>query len=978
MRYVFLLFMNTKYTIHDFVGLMENRTQESLNEFGGIEGIASELKTDLERGILDLDSIGPRREKFGGNMLPDPPSKSFFSLFFHALKEPMLIILMITSFVALILSLAFPDPEDSHAWIDSVSILVAVLLVAMAQAVTDYKQQVAFTAINKMKNDNPITVVRNGQRIKISATEVVVGDLLYLDVGNKVVGDGLFISGRKLVVNESATTGESRPINVPKDTIFLTGGSTVEQGDCLALVLCVGVNTQSGAIFGDIAKQSEEEERTPLETKLDLLAKQITWLGVAGSLLTFFVLLTKWIVDISKKPWQFQFLNTLVRHFIVAVTIFVCAVPEGLPLAVTISLSYSMSRMMEDNNFVRHLNACETMGGASNICSDKTGTLTTNKMTVTQFYYGGTDYNVKSVPDMPQEIKDIFGIGVSVNSKGKISKDEKGLLVYDGKSTECALVLFVEGMGYQYEQIRKDRPSLEIFDFDSDRKRMSTVIADPTGETDVLINVKGAPEVVIQMCTKFVAADGSIQPITPEFREQLGQQLLNYSKQMLRGLLMAYRKGGEYSTPQAAECDLTMIGVAAIEDPIRDEVPDAIRQCHIAGVTVRMVTGDNIETAKAIATRCGILTENGLCLTGNEFRKMPEDKLIEILPKLQVLARSTPRDKFRLVRVLKQCGEVVAVTGDGTNDALALHTADVGLSMGMTGTEIAKEASDIVILDDNFRSIMRAMMWGRCVFDNVRRFLQFQLTVNVSALIISFLGSIVFDTSPLKPVQLLWVNLIMDSFGALALATEKPRDYLLQRPPYGRKVQLLSGVLLVNIIGQAVYQITILLIILLAGDNIWVITDVATAKPKTQHYTLVFNAFVFCQIFNLLNSRVVSKQQRFFDGILSNGLFIIIFIGICIVQGVIVEYGGNVFDTTHLTLEQWLSCVGFGFLSLIVGFFLRLLPVKEVSYESVEEERKLMYDSVLESLRGLTEDEKWRREAEEAERLEAESSAAKN
>ena len=961
--------MNTKLTTESLVSLMEIKTLEALNEHGGVQGLLQELQTDSEKGITDLSSIPLRREKFGANTLPDPPTKTFFALFFNALKEPMLIILMISSIVALALSLAFPDPKDSHAWIDSVSILVAVLLVSLAQALTDLKQQTAFTAINKMKNDNPITVVRDSKRIKISGPEVVVGDILYLDVGNKIIGDGLYLSGRKLVVNESATTGESRPINIDETKPFLTGGSTVEQGDCLFLVLAVGVHTQTGAIFGDLAKKNEDDEKTPLEVKLSILAAQITWVGVAGSLLTFFVLLVKWILDVSKVAWDFKYLNVLVRHFIQAVTIFVCAVPEGLPLAVTISLSYSMSRMMEDNNFVRKLKSCETMGGASNICSDKTGTLTTNKMTVTQFYYGGKDYNARETPEMPKEVRDIFGIGVSVNSKGKVSKDEKGLLVYDGKSTECALVLFVEGMGYAYEKIRKDYPSLEIFDFDSDRKRMSTVINYPQNSSDVLINVKGAPEVVIQMCTKFVAEDGSIQPITPEFREQLNTQLLNYSKQMLRGLLMAYRIGGDYSNPTVAESDLVMIGVAALEDPLRDEVPDAIKQCHTAGVTVRMVTGDNIETAKAIASRCGILTEEGICLSGNEFRKMPETDLIQILPKLQVLARSTPRDKFRLVRILKQCGEVVAVTGDGTNDALALNTADVGLSMGMTGTEIAKEASDIVILDDNFRSIMRAMMWGRCVFDNVRRFLQFQLTVNVSALIISFLGAIIFETSPLKPVQLLWVNLIMDSFGALALATEKPRDYLLHRPPYGRTIHLLNNYLLINIVGQSIYQIALLLTVLLGGQEIW--PDLLNSKER--HYTMVFNAFVYCQIFNLLNSRVVTKQQGFFDGILSNGLFIIIFLGIFIVQYFIVEFGGEVFDTVPLTINNWISCIIIGFFSLIVGAFLRALPVTEVSYESVEAERKLKYEAVLESLRGLTEDEMWRREAEENERLQNES-----
>jgi Ca2+-transporting ATPase len=632
-----------------------------------------------------------------------------------------------------------------------------------------------------------------------------------------------------------------------------------------------------------------------------------------------------------------------------------------------------MARMMEDNNFVRHLDACETMGGASNICSDKTGTLTTNKMTVTQFWYANRDHNRDETPNFAPELKDIFGIGISVNTKGKVTTNEKGVLVYDGKSTECALCLYVEKLGYKYEDIRRERPSLSIIDFDSDRKRMTTVIPSPTDPNTVLVCSKGAPEVMINYCTQFVADEaGTVQPIDADFRDRLNNQLRQYSLQMLRSLLIAYRLGGDYSTTEAAETDLIVIGVAAISDPIRPEVPDAIKACRTAGVTVRMVTGDNIETAKAIAKECGIYNESdgGICMTGNEFRSTPKLELLEKLPRLAVLGRSTPMDKFRLVRTLKEVGEVVAVTGDGTNDAIALKTANVGLSMGLCGTEIAKEASDICILDDNFKSIMMALMWGRCVFDNVRRFLQFQLTVNVAAVFIAFIGSILGEgESPLKPIQLLWVNMIMDSLGALALATEKPRPYLLERPPYGRKVPLLSPVLLLNIAGQGIYQIIISVLMMTIGDKIWKNTPLRSDVLNT----LIFNVFVFCQIFNLPNSRVVAKSQSVFDGLFSNSLFLIIFFGISVIQAIICEFGGNVFHTTGLDWIQWLSTLLMGVICWILGFILRAVPVKELSYEDVERQRVDAYEALKETLRGLSAEEQWELEKKQAEEAEAEN-----
>jgi Ca2+-transporting ATPase len=960
----------------DFVKLMEEREMASLQTFHGVEGVARSLASGLSTGLADVASIEARREKYGENALPDPKQKTFLQLFLTALSDKMLIILMIAAIVSLILYAVFHEEEDKTGWVDSASILIAVVVVALVQSITDYRQQQAFTTINRMKNDNLVSVIRSGERVRVRATEIVVGDLLYLDAGNKLVADGLFVDGRGLKLNESETTGETLPVTIDENHPFMCSGATVEAGDGHMLAVCVGVRTQAGAIFAQMG-ETEEEEKTPLGEKLEHLASLITWFGVAGATLTFLVLTILWGVDINATGWrQTEHVNKLIENFMVGVTIFVCAVPEGLPLAVTISLSYSMSRMMEDNNFVRHLDACETMGGASNICSDKTGTLTTNRMTVTQFWYAGKDHGRGEQPDMPQPLRDRFGIGVSVNTKGKVTKNDKGVLVYDGKSTECALVLFVEAMGYNYEDLRHSHETLLIIDFDSDRKRMSTVIQCPDEPEQALISSKGAPEVMIELCTHYINEQHEVAEVDQAFKDRLRDQLAEYSAQCLRSLLIAYRVGGEYRSPEEAESDLTVIGVAAISDPIREEVPGAIKSCRGAGVTVRMVTGDNIDTARAIAKECGILSEDdgGISMTGNEFRSTPKLALLEKLPNLRVLARSTPMDKFRLVRILKELGEVVAVTGDGTNDAIALKTANVGLSMGLCGTEIAKEASDIVILDDNFKSIMMAMMWGRCVFDNVRRFLQFQLTVNVAAVVIAFIGSLIEDgDSPLKPIQLLWVNMIMDSFGALALATEKPRPYLLERPPYGRQVQLLSGVLLLNIIGQALYQVIVEILIMTVGDRIW--TDLGDVELRRN--TLVFNVFVFSQIFNLLNSRVVAKSQSIIDGIFSNYLFIVIFLGIAAVQAIITEFGGIVFHTCGLTWVHWLSTLLLGVITLALGVGLRLIPVKELTYAEVEQTRQDSYEKLKETLRGMSDEQQWQLEQQEQAAAEEENKKKK-
>ena len=533
---------------------------------------------------------------------------------------------------------------------------------------------------------------------------------------------------------------------------------------------------------------------------------------------------------------------------ILSITIVVVAVPEGLPLAVTISLAYSVMKMKDDNNLVRRLDASETMGGANQICSDKTGTLTQNKMTVVELYVQerceiDLDY-------CTEQTKQIFFLSVGFNSTAQLLRDENGKQIRKGNQTECGLLDFIGSYGIDYQQIR--RINEEIFDipFSSKRKRMTTVTYSPFGNGKYIVLVKGASEIILSLCSKFIGAEGEIKELTPEKLEHIDQSVISdFANEAYRTLSIAYKevtveefdeyKGnadldGDHIIENFLESDLTLISIVGIQDPLRDGVPQAVGRCKRSGITVRMVTGDNLTTARAIAKNAGILSPREsqnefACMEGKFFREevggleeakdkngntyekvKNEAKFFEIIRHLKVLARSSPQDKYLLVTGLKNQGSVVAVTGDGTNDAPALKKADVGFSMGIAGTEVAKEASDIILLDDNFSTIVNAIMWGRNIYSSVRKFLQFQLTVNVVAIFIAFIGGVVLGESPLTTVQLLWVNLIMDTFAALALATEPPKPELLEDAPHGRDDNIVTSVMWRNVIGQSVYQIFIL------------------------------------------------------------------------------------------------------------------------------------------------------------------------
>ncbi|ETE60239.1 Plasma membrane calcium-transporting ATPase 2, partial [Ophiophagus hannah] len=648
--------------------------------------------------------------------------------------------------------------------------------------------------------------------------------------------------------------------------------------------------------------------------------------------------------------------------FIIGVTVLVVAVPEGLPLAVTISLAYSVKKMMKDNNLVRHLDACETMGNATAICSDKTGTLTTNRMTVVQAYVGDVHY--KEIPDpdsIPAKTMDLLVNAIAINSAytTKILPPEKegGLPRQVGNKTECGLLGFVMDLKQDYQPVRNQMPEeklYKVYTFNSVRKSMSTVIKMP--DDSFRMYSKGASEIVLKKCSKILNAAGETRIFRPRDRDEMVKKVIEpMACDGLRTICVAFRDfpsdpEPEWDTENDILTDLTCICVVGIEDPVRPEVPEAIRKCQRAGITVRMVTGDNINTARAIAIKCGIIHpgEDFLCIEGKDFNRrirnekgdIEQERIDKIWPKLRVLARSSPTDKHTLVKGIidstqVEQRQVVAVTGDGTNDGPALKKADVGFAMGIAGTDVAKEASDIILTDDNFSSIVKAVMWGRNVYDSISKFLQFQLTVNVVAVIVAFTGACITQDSPLKAVQMLWVNLIMDTFASLALATEPPTESLLLRKPYGRNKPLISRTMMKNILGHAVYQLTLIFTLLFVGEKMFKIDSGRNAplhSPPSEHYTIIFNTFVMMQLFNEINARKIHGERNVFDGIFRNPIFCTIVLGTFAVQIVIVQFGGKPFSCSPLELDQWMWCVFIGLGELVWGQVIATIPTSRLKF----------------------------------------------
>ncbi|XP_072847529.1 plasma membrane calcium-transporting ATPase 3 isoform X2 [Pogona vitticeps] len=903
------------------------------------------------------------------------------------------------------------EGESEAGWIEGAAILLSVICVVLVTAFNDWSKEKQFRGLqSRIEQEQKFTVIRNGQQVQIPVAELVVGDIAQIKYGDLLPADGVLIQGNDLKIDESSLTGESDHVrkSVEKDPMLLSGTHVME-GSGRMVISAVGVNSQTGIIFTLLGAGGEEEEKkdkkakkqdgavamemqplksaeggemeerekkkasvpkkekSVLQGKLTKLAVQIGKAGLVMSAITVIILVLYFVIEtfvIDGKTWMAEctpvYVQYFVKFFIIGVTVLVVAVPEGLPLAVTISLAYSVKKMMKDNNLVRHLDACETMGNATAICSDKTGTLTTNRMTVVQSYLGDTHY--KETPDpsnLTPKTLDLLVHAIAINSAytTKILPPEKegGLPRQIGNKTECSLLGFVLDLRRDYQPVREQIPEeklYKVYTFNSVRKSMSTVICMPDGGYRLFS--KGASEILLKKCTNILNSNGELRAFRPRDRDEMIKKVIEpMACDGLRTICIAYRdfpagKEPEWDNENEIVIDLTCISVVGIEDPVRPEVPEAIRKCQRAGITVRMVTGDNLNTARAIAAKCGIIQpgEDFLCLEGKEFNRrirnekgeIEQERLDKIWPKLRVLARSSPTDKHTLVKgiidsTIGDQRQVVAVTGDGTNDGPALKKADVGFAMGIAGTDVAKEASDIILTDDNFSSIVKAVMWGRNVYDSISKFLQFQLTVNVVAVIVAFTGACITQDSPLKAVQMLWVNLIMDTFASLALATEPPTEALLLRKPYGRNKPLISRTMMKNILGHAVYQLIIIFTLLFVGEVFFDIDSGRNAplhSPPSEHYTIIFNTFVMMQLFNEINARKIHGERNVFDGIFGNPIFCSIVLGTFAIQIVIVQFGGKPFSCSPLNAEQWLWCLFVGFGELVWGQVIATIPTSQL------------------------------------------------
>ncbi|XP_015070822.1 calcium-transporting ATPase 9, plasma membrane-type isoform X2 [Solanum pennellii] len=943
-------------SLEQLASVTRDHNLSALQQYGGAKGLSEKLKTDVDSGIADDDvELSKRKNVFGANTYPMKKGRSYLRFLWEAWQDLTLIILIVAAVLSLALGIHTKGLKEG--WYDGGSITFAVLLVIFVTATSDYRQSLRFQNLNEEKRNIQVEVIRDGRRDKISIYEIVVGDVVPLRIGDQVPADGVLISGHSLAIDESSMTGESKIVNKNQKAPFLMAGCKVADGAGTMLVTGVGINTEWGLLMASISEDTGEE--TPLQVRLNGVATFIGIVGLAVALFVLIVLLSRFFTGHSKNPdgtTQFvhgqtsvsKTMDGVVHIITAAVTIVVVAVPEGLPLAVTLTLAYSMKKMMADKALVRRLSACETMGSATTICSDKTGTLTLNQMTVVEAYVG------KKKLDSPEDgsqlhsaVSSLLDEGITQNTSGSVftSKDGKGTEV-SGSPTEKAILSWGVKIGMKFDVVRSQSIVLHVSPFNSTKKRGGVVVREQSG-SQVHMHWKGAAEIILASCTGYLDSNGCLQSIEKE-KDFLKEAIEDMAAKSLRCVAIAYQTCNVNEVPtdeeQLAqwilpEDDLILLAVLGIKDPCRPGVKDAVRQCSDSGVKVRMVTGDNIQTARAIALECGILSSNTEVtefevIEGKTFRELSEKEREQVANRMSVMGRSSPSDKLLLVQTLRKLGEVVAVTGDGTNDAPALHEADIGLSMGIQGTEVAKESSDIIILDDNFATVVKVVRWGRSVYANIQKFIQFQLTVNVAALVINVVAAVSSGDVPLNTVQLLWVNLIMDTLGALALATEPPTDHLMHRPPVGRREPLVTNIMWRNLLIQALYQIGILLVLNFQGKSILSLENDDPKHANMVKNTLIFNAFVFCQIFNEVNARK-PDEMNVFTGVTKSPLFTGVVGTTFILQISIIEFLGKFTSTVGLSWKLWMVSLVIGIISWPLAAAGKLIPVPKTPVAKV-------------------------------------------
>ena len=877
-------------------------------------------------GLTDQEVL-QSREKYGANLLTPPKRPSLLKLYLEKFEDPVVRVLLIAAVFSLIISVI----ENEYA--ETIGIIAAILLATGIGFYFEYDANKKFDLLNAVTEETLVKVIRNGRIQEIPRKDVVVGDIVVLETGEEIPADGELIEAISLQVNESNLTGEpviNKTIieaDFDEEATYASNlvmrGTTVVDGHGSMKVLRVGDATE----IGKVARQSTEQttEPTPLNIQLTKLANLIGKIGFTVAGLAFLIFFIKDVVlyfDFGALNGWHDWLPVLERtlkYFMMAVTLIVVAVPEGLPMSVTLSLALNMRRMLATNNLVRKMHACETMGAITVICTDKTGTLTQNLMQVHEPNFYGLKDGGKLADD---DISRLIAEGISANSTAFLEETgEGGKPKGVGNPTEVALLLWLNSQKHNYLELREGARVLDQLTFSTERKFMATLVKSPLIGKKVLY-IKGAPEIVLGKCKEVILDGRRVDSV--EYRSTVEAQLLGYQNMAMRTLGFAFRLVEDNEPDDCvalvSENNLNFLGVVAISDPIRPDVPAAVAKCQSAGIGIKIVTGDTPGTATEIARQIGLWkpedTEHNR-ITGVAFAELSDEEALDRVMDLKIMSRARPTDKQRLVQLLQQKGAVVAVTGDGTNDAPALNHAQVGLSMG-TGTSVAKEASDITLLDDSFNSIGTAVMWGRSLYKNIQRFIVFQLTINFVALLIVLLGSIVGTELPLTVTQMLWVNLIMDTFAALALASIPPSESVMNDKPRRSTDFIISKAMQHNIFGVG----TLFLVVLMA--MIYYFTN-ADGGMTVQRLTIFFTFFVMLQFWNLFNARVFGTTDSAFKGLTKSYGMELIVLAILGGQFLIVQFGGAVFRTEPLDWQTWLIIIGSSSLVLWIGELIRLV-----------------------------------------------------
>ena len=877
-------------------------------------------------GLTDQEVL-QSREKYGANLLTPPKRPSLLKLYLEKFEDPVVRVLLIAAVFSLIISVI----ENEYA--ETIGIIAAILLATGIGFYFEYDANKKFDLLNAVNEETLVKVIRNGRIQEIPRKDVVVGDIVLLETGEEIPADGELIEAISLQVNESNLTGEpviNKTIieaDFDEEATYASNlvmrGTTVVDGHGSMKVLRVGDATE----IGKVARQSTEQttEPTPLNIQLTKLANLIGKIGFTVAGLAFLIFFIKDVVlyfDFGALNGWHDWLPVLERtlkYFMMAVTLIVVAVPEGLPMSVTLSLALNMRRMLATNNLVRKMHACETMGAITVICTDKTGTLTQNLMQVHEPNFYGLKDGGKLADD---DISRLIAEGISANSTAFLEETGEGEKPKGvGNPTEVALLLWLNSQKRNYLELREGARVLDQLTFSTERKFMATLVKSPLIGKKVLY-IKGAPEIVLGKCKEVILDGRRVDSV--EYRSTVEAQLLGYQNMAMRTLGFAFRLVEDNEPDDCvalvSENNLNFLGVVAISDPIRPDVPAAVAKCQSAGIGIKIVTGDTPGTATEIARQIGLWkpedTERNR-ITGVAFAELSDEEALDRVMDLKIMSRARPTDKQRLVQLLQQKGAVVAVTGDGTNDAPALNHAQVGLSMG-TGTSVAKEASDITLLDDSFNSIGTAVMWGRSLYKNIQRFIVFQLTINFVALLIVLLGSIVGTELPLTVTQMLWVNLIMDTFAALALASIPPSESVMNDKPRRSTDFIISKAMQHNIFGVG----TLFLVVLMA--MIYYFTN-ADGGMTVQRLTIFFTFFVMLQFWNLFNARVFGTTDSAFKGLTKSYGMELIVLAILGGQFLIVQFGGAVFRTEPLDWQTWLIIIGSSSLVLWIGELIRLV-----------------------------------------------------